>query len=75
MSKSRIYESFNVQNYFRIYMLCVKTKHRGKGIGLALVRSIINKSRELESSICVGAFFSGAALTIGSILLNYNSEL
>lgn len=78
-TKKRIFAGTSVKNelddvekYFEICAICVDPEHRGKGIGTALLRSCLAKTKFLNLQICVGTFISDAIQRIGAFRFNMN---
>jgi GNAT superfamily N-acetyltransferase len=71
---ANIYETFNVDKYFCIHIICVHPDHYGNGVGTSLVRTCLIHAQKKQCRLCVGIFPAGASYTIGTITLHFVKE-
>ncbi|XP_012270624.1 uncharacterized protein LOC105694489 [Orussus abietinus] len=67
--EANIYENLHIDKYLRIHAVCVEPLHQGRGVGTALIRSCVTRTREFLIPACIGGFSSGASQTIGNVLI------
>lgn len=71
LEEANISEKYQVDKYFCIHLICVKSGYHGKGIGTSLVRTCLSKAQKIQCSVCIGIFPAGSSLTVGKYFKNF----
>ncbi|XP_011495021.1 PREDICTED: uncharacterized protein LOC105359948 [Ceratosolen solmsi marchali] len=62
--EANIFETFNIDKYFCIHLICVHPDYCGNEIGTSLAQTCLIQAQQKQCSLCIGIFPSGSGYTL-----------